>query len=274
MMDDGILTQLVVYGWPTVHKMKRPTRGFDATPITSSRGRTMSLRLATLTSDPVSCPEVPQFPTDGGAAALRHRIYNVSTASDIRVVWKKAFRAFEAEAPLSPTPAAQLCRSLSPRQFPYCRTLKGSTAVQSVYSSAELAKRAVAAAASSPAAGTRRQNTLMLVSMPCAFTDAGANFRGALYDSRRVLNAQHRTATPRFARGTLRRYPIAAVGLTPYGHLADSHFYASTAAWVLTLLHLLPESVPVLYASSGRLDSLYGQLGVNMKRLHQIPPGG
>ena len=25
-----------------------------------------------------------------------------------------------------------------------------------------------------------------------------------------------------------------------YGHLADAHFYASTAAWVLTLLHLLP----------------------------------
>ena len=72
----------------------------------------MSLRLATLTAEPVSCPAVPQIPTDGGAYALRHRIYNVSTASDIRVVWRKPFRAFAAEAPLSPTPAAQLCRSL------------------------------------------------------------------------------------------------------------------------------------------------------------------
>ena len=30
--------------------------------------------------------------------------------------------------------------------------------------------------------------------------------------------------TPRFARGALRRYAIAAVGLTPYGHLADALF--------------------------------------------------
>lgn len=120
----------------------------------------------------------------------------------------------------------------------------------------------------------RRSNTLMLVSMPCAFTDAGANFRGALYDARRVLNAQHRSATPRFARGPIKRYTVAAVGLTPYGHLTDSHFYASTAPWILQLLAILPPSVPILVALSSRLRELYAHLGVLSERLHTLPPGG
>ena len=118
------------------------------------------------------------------------------------------------------------------------------------------------------------RNTLMLVSMPCAMTDGGANYAGALYDARRVLNAQHRGATPRFARGQVRRYAIAAVGLTPYGHLADSHFYASTAPWILTLLHLLPADVPILCALNDKLRALYSHLGVEASRLHPLPPNG
>ena len=91
----------------------------------------------------------------------------------------------------------------------------------------------------------------------------------------RVLNAQHRSATPRFAHvGTVRRYDVAAVGLTPYGHLADAHFYASTAAWVLTLLHVLPESVPILVATSSKLSTLYKRLAIPPDRLHTLPPRG
>jgi hypothetical protein len=110
--------------------------------------------------------------------------------------------------------------------------------------------------------------------MPCAFVDGGANYAGALYDATRILNAQHRVATPRYARGPVRRYEIAAVGLTPYGHLPDAHFYASTAPWVLQLVHLLPPTVPILVALSSRLRELYAHLGVDAERLHELPPNG
>ena len=246
------------------------------------------------------CPPNVPLPSDGGRRALSHRVYNISAEPDLRVVWKKAFRAYEGEAPLTLGSGAKLCRWLSPQQWPYCRSAKREltsstdTVASSLSSgSSEQQMDAVASAAVSAAAisslsssssssssprSRRQQNTLMLVSMPCAFTDGGSNHRGALYDATRVLSAQHRGATPRFPRGgagtTVRRYSIAAVGLTPYGHLADAHFYASTAAWVLTLLHLLPDSVPVLVASSRRLDWLYGQLGVRASRLHTLPSGG
>ena len=198
-----------------------------------------------------SCPQAP--PPIIPANVLRHRVYNISTQPDLRVIWRRRFRAFEAEAPNSAVPAARLCRVLSRQQWPFCRSIQ------------------TGGRGSAP----RQHNTLMLVSMPCAYTDAGANFRGALYDSRRVLNAQHRSATPRFAHvGTVRRYDVAAVGLTPYGHLADAHFYASTAAWVLTLLHVLPESVPILVATSSKLSTLYKRLAIPPDRLHTLPPRG
>ena len=143
-----------------------------------------------------------------------------------------------------------LCRTLKSQQWPAClssatRRPIGRTAPSALPAAAVAAVRAARASTDAPRQRSTRRNTLMLVSMPCAFADNGANFRGALYDERRVLNAQHRSATPRFARGAVARYPIAAVGLTPYGHLADAHFYASTAPWVLQLLHLLPAEVPI-----------------------------
>ena len=97
----------------------------------------------------------------------------------------------------------------------------------------------------------------------------GANFRGALYDARRVLNAQHRSAVPRLRED---RYTVAAVGLTPYGHLTDSHFYASTAPWILQLLAILPPSVPISCLSA--VCGHNAHLGVLSERLHTLPPGG
>ena len=43
---------------------------------------------------------------------------------------------------------------------------------------------------------------------------------------------------------------------TPVGHLTDSHFYASTAAWLLQLLAIVPSHVPLLVSSNVRLRSL------------------
>ena len=221
------------------------------------------------------CPADP--PRVVPREAMRHRVYNVTSQPDLRVLWRRSFRAFEAEAPRSVLPTSNLCEWLSRQQWPYCRDVRTGLESGVRYAGiAEEARAAVATAASTPPPLLQRHNTLMLVSMPCAFTDAGTNFRGALYDSRRVLNAQHRSATPRFAHlsGPVRRYDVAAVGLTPYGHLADAHFYASTAPWVLTLLHVLPASVPVLIASSSKLKVLYDRLGVPPQRLHTLPPGG
>ena len=179
------------------------------------------------------CPDPPRRVLDGGRQALRRRIYNISHAPDIRVVWRQSFRAFEEEAPHATVSQRELCGWLSPQQWPFCKRAKGRRR------------------ASPDGPSTRRENQLLLVSMPCAFTDDGANYRGALYDARRVLNAQHRAATPRFARGPLRRYDVAAVALTPYGHLADAHL-REHAAWVLQLLEVLPPSVPVLVARAKR----------------------
>ena len=99
------------------------------------------------------------------------RSFAVNKAMGVETVLEKCDGgwdlAFEAEAPLTRAGAMSMCRYLSPQQWPYCRTGRASAA-------------------------PRRTNTLMLVSMPCAFTDAGSNFRGALYDARRVLSAQHR----------------------------------------------------------------------------------
>lgn len=269
-----------------------------------SRRKNMPLlALSDLTADSIKCA-APVSRTDG-RAALRHRIYNVSQAPDLRVVWRQSFRAYEGEEPRHAWSAAHLCRWLSPQQWPYCRALRPG------------------AARTLPHAP--RQNELLLVSMPCAFTDSGTNFRGALYDARRVLNAQHRGATPKFARGALRRYEIVAIGLTPYGHLSDAHFYASTAPWILQvmgdartkrsahvrevcrsfasaraawpdaarsmptrsamrcardavcplqLLHLLPSEVPILVALSPKLRQLYSHLNVPAERLHTLPSGG
>jgi hypothetical protein len=237
----------------------------------------MALELSQLMAQRVTCPQPPRQVADGGRKALRHRIYNVSQESDLHIVWQQSFRAYESEVPLS-IDSAGLCSHLSKQQWPFCRYHRSggfrSESQSSTEEAADAAVRAAAVSSLDRSSSPRRRNTLLLVSMPCAFTDGGSNFRGALYDAKRILNAQHRSATPRFSTGPIRRYAIAAVGLTPYGHLADAHFYASTAAWILTLLHLLPPSVPILAARSRRLDSLYAQLGVADGRLHALPPGG
>ena len=209
------------------------------------------------------CPDPPRRVTDNGRQALRRRIYNISHAPDLRVVWRQSFNAFEHEPPHSLVEGDRLCQWLAPQQWPFCKALAAAKGT-----------RAQATGARAAAPVTRRTNELLLVSMPCAFTDDGTNYRGALYDGTRVLNAQHRAATPRFARGDLRRYDVAAVALTPYGHLADAHFYASTAAWVLQLLELLPQSVPILVARSKKVWGLFEQMGLPMERLHTLPVGG
>ena len=209
------------------------------------------------------CPDPPRRVTDNGRQALRRRIYNISHAPDLRVVWRQSFNAFEHEPPHSLVEGDRLCQWLAPQQWPFCKVLAAAKGMRA---------QATGARAATPV--TRRTNELLLVSMPCAFTDDGTNYRGALYDGTRVLNAQHRAATPRFARGDLRRYDVAAVALTPYGHLADAHFYASTAAWVLQLLELLPQSVPILVARSKKVWGLFEQMGLPMERLHTLPVGG
>ena len=225
-------------------------------------------------------PRCPPPPRVDAQAALRRRVYNVSAEPDLRVLWRQEFRAFAHDDPLSVRELSDVCRILSHQQWPSCaRVGAGSDArpPSAARSPSEAATAAVAAARQRPVRRRRRgggSNTLMLVSMPCSFTDGGANFRGALYDTRRVLNAQHRSATPRFARGPVRRYSVAAVGLTPYGHLADAHFYASTAPWVLTLLQILPDDVPILVSLTPRLRELYARLGVEPARLHTLPPNG
>ena len=219
--------------------------------------------LADLSGAP-RCPPMSEVRvSDGGARALRHRIYNISAEPRLRVLWTQTFERFSEAEPRSTSHPNVLCRRLSAQQWPFCKRHRPRLG-----SDGDLAVRTVSESEPS------RMNQLMLVSMPCAFTDAGRNFRGALYDARRILNAQHRSATPMFARGPLQRYEVAAVALTPYGHLTDSHFYASTAPWVLQLLEILPRSVPILVALSSRLRELYDHIGVPLQRLHSLPPGG
>ena len=238
------------------------------------------LSLADLTATPVTCS--PPVSVDG--SRTRRRVYNITSDPDMSVVWSQSFRAFAEEQPLSVLPPAELCRWLSPQQFPFCRSYRlEEIDRQRQWRSAIVHPSDTASAAAVEAAESRAsrgrlsagpRNTLMLVSMPCAYVDGGANYAGALYDATRILNAQHRGATPRYARGPVRRYEIAAVGLTPYGHLPDAHFYASTAPWVLQLVHLLPPAVPILVALSSRLRELYAHLGVDAERLHELPPNG
>ena len=190
--------------------------------------------------------------------ALRSRIYHVDEADGLAILWRQRFRAFAGEQPRSLRGHAALCQELHTAQWPACQGVPGAT----------------------PRRGRAGQelsdgfNELQLVMMPCAFTDGGRNHKGALWDATRVLNAQHRRATPAFARAPLRRYPVAAVGLTPYGHLHDSHFYASTAPWILQLLELLPPPIPIVVSLSPRLVALYSRLAVPMERLHVLPAGG
>ena len=138
---------------------------------------------------------------------------------DLHVLWEQRFRAYAPEVPRAAHAPRALCRHLSTQQWPFCATRR---------------------------ARLPQYNTLQLLLMPCAFTDHGRNFRGAIYDGTRVLNAQHATATPAFARGPMVRLETVAVALTPYGHLTDAHFYASTAPWVLQLLAVLPAKVRLL----------------------------
>jgi len=191
----------------------------------------------------VSCTE----PSVSPQRALRHRVRNITSEPGLHVVWRERFRAFAAEVPRSPLATAELCRALSKQQWSFCRT---------------------------PPPPPVQYNTLSLVLMPCAFADGGSNYRGALYDGTRVLNAQHASATPSFARAAVMRYDTVAVGLTPYGHLTDSHFYASTAAWILQLLAIVPAHVPLLVSSNVRLRSLYDAIGLPSHRLITLPSKG
>ena len=172
------------------------------------------------------------------------------------MIWEQHFRAFATVVPYAMGGARHLCGGLSHQQWPFCEE----------YAPRDDATRAAATPGCPTGPGAAgAQNTLQLVAMACAYTDGGANHKGALYDAHRILNAQHASATPAFALGPVRRYEVAAVGLTPYGHLADSHFYASTAPWVLQLLHLLPSEVPILVSLSPRLSELYHHLGVDAR---------
>ena len=190
--------------------------------------------------------------------AQRSRVYRVEEADGLAVLWRQPFRAFAGERPRSLRSHEALCQDLHTTQWPACQGVPGAAPRRG-------------RASQQPSDGF---NELQLVMMPCAFTDGGRNHKGALWDATRVLNAQHRRATPAFARAPLRRYPIAAVGLTPYGHLHDSHFYASTAPWILQLLELLPPPVPIVVSLSPRLTALYKRLAVPMERLHVLPAGG
>ena len=204
---------------------------------------------------PVSCHEPKVF---SSTMAQRSRIYRVEESAGLAILWRQSFRAFAGERPRSLRSHEALCQDLHTTQWPACQGVPGATPRRS-------------RASQEPSDGF---NELQLVMMPCAFTDGGRNHKGALWDATRVLNAQHRRATPAFARAPLRRYPVAAVGLTPYGHLHDSHFYASTAPWVLQLLELLPPPVPIVVSLSPRLTALYKRLAVPMERLHVLPAGG
>ena len=155
---------------------------------------------------------------------MRRRVYNATAERDLAVLWRERFQAFASEAPRAVDGAHRLCRWLAASQWPYCRP---PARAQSAIDGLE-PPRPVA------------YSTLQLVSMPCAFADGGANYKGALYDASRVLNAQHASATPSYAAGALLEFDVAAIGLTPYGHETDAHFYASTAPWVLQLLEVLP----------------------------------
>ena len=203
---------------------------------------------------PVSCHEDAGHTT----MAQRSRVYRVEEADGLAVLWRQPFRAFAGERPRSLRSHEALCQDLHTTQWPACQGVPGAAPRRG-------------RASQQPSDGF---NELQLVMMPCAFTDGGRNHKGALWDATRVLNAQHRRATPAFARAPLRRYPIAAVGLTPYGHLHDSHFYASTAPWILQLLELLPPPVPIVVSLSPRLTALYKRLAVPMERLHVLPAGG
>ena len=215
-------------------------------------GEPTAQQLSTL---PVRCHEPKAFsPT----MAQRSRVYRVEDADGLAILWRQSFRAFAGERPRSLRSHGALCQDLHTTQWPACQGVPGAAPRRG-------------RASQQPSDGF---NELQLVMMPCAFTDGGRNHKGALWDATRVLNAQHRRATPAFARAPLHRYPIAAVGLTPYGHLHDSHFYASTAPWILQLLELLPPPVPIVVSLSPRLTALYRRLAVPMERLHVLPAGG
>ena len=179
----------------------------------------------------------------------RRRVFNITAEPGIHVLWRQNFHAFVGEAPGAIRGARRLCNKLSSSQWPYCSPAPCQSCA-------------------------RTQNTLQLVAMACAYTDGGRNYKGALFDEHRILNAQHESATPAFRRGPLTEYEVAAVALTPYGHLTDSHFFASTAPWVLTMLHLLPDEIPILVSLSARLRQLYSRLGVPAERLHALPSKG
>ena len=181
------------------------------------------------------------------------------------MIWEQRFRAFATDVPYTMGGAHRLCSGLSHQQWPFCEE-------HALRDDSTRPAAAPGCQAYPGAAGA--QNTLQLVAMTCAYTDGGANHKGALYDAHRILNAQHASATPAFALGPVRRYKVAAVGLTPYGHLTDSHFYASTAPWVLQLLHLLPSEVPILVSLSPRLSELYHHLGVDARCASTVEYGG
>ena len=97
----------------------------------------------------------------------------------MHIVWQQRFRAFATEQPrvlearFGPpaTNTRLLCDSLSHQQWPFCRA--ASVEQQSFRP------------CRGESSATGPQNTLQLVAMTCAYTDGGANHKGALYDARR-----------------------------------------------------------------------------------------
>lgn len=111
-----------------------------------------------------------------------------------------------------------------------------------------------------------KYNNLFLVNTFNSFIDNCKNHRGSFYNSSHVFNIQHKNSVPEFNNGKTIKYNEIAVGFTPYGHLTDSHLYASTLPWILQLLKMLPSHVPILVYLSKKHERIFNELGLPMHR--------
>jgi hypothetical protein len=105
---------------------------------------------------------------------------------------------------------------------------------------------------------------LYVILTPCAFTDTGKQWKGGIYQADKYIVSAHRGAIPRFNRRKIIRYDKLGVGLLPYGHDGQSHFWVGTAPFVCTLLKVLPQEVKVLVVLNKKTTPLFKVSGLQV----------
>jgi hypothetical protein len=190
----------------------------------------------------LACKEPTSFKAPSQMRMVRDTVLNIP---GIHVVWQEEWKSVKFDPPLlaSNNPMG-LCSTLDSAQFKYCINNPQTKQWQT---------------------GEKKMK-LFVILTPCAFADRGVRFSGGLYQSDKYIIAAHAASKPHFRRGKIIRFDKLGLGLLPYGHDGQSHFWVGTAPYVCTLLKVLPKDIKILVSLNAKTTPLWKLLGVDMSR--------